>query len=416
MTNLSSPYLSSSRIHISLLIVSALLYCVPLKAATPHLAQPVRTEASIEGRDEVYNDVRLLNQLSFRQLEPMRAATEEGVWGSGGSVSSSRLHYDFRFFNDFAFNQDANGFLLDVQRGADFDGEFERQLVGFRHNVDKDTALSLQGDVYSDKSQIDLYFSAQHRFNAQHSLKGSLILPDAYFNGKTKTENRYTHDPQSYFLQWHRQGQALESSTLLSLTLSPHARFNSVESELRVASKSALLGLSHTQGLRDWTLLFELKGEATRRDYNLLAASEGRQTEFERNYGEISLALRDEQHPLRATWGLAYLFLRELGYTGRRLDDEARVIRQEPIAFVTLHHTISETTELRPTVYLSYPKIKQDFTRHPDLNAHHFTGKLALPFIMRFSGTEDAHIVLNPTFYLHKFAFGGGNVQVLWPL
>ncbi|MDT9155963.1 hypothetical protein, partial [Escherichia coli] len=45
-----------------------------------------------------------------------------------------------------------------------------------------------------------------------------------------------------------------------------------------------------------------------------------------------------------------------------------------------------------------------------------FTGKLAVPIETRLSASNQAVLTLNPTFYLHKFGFGGGNLQLHWPL
>jgi len=42
--------------------------------------------------------------------------------------------------------------------------------------------------------------------------------------------------------------------------------------------------------------------------------------------------------------------------------------------------------------------------------------KLAVPIETRLSASNEAILTLNPTFYLHKFGFGGGNLQLHWPL
>src|SRR5690606_33487949 len=52
---------------------------------------------------------------------------------------------------------------------------------------------------------------------------------------------------------------------------------------------------------------------------------------------------------------------------------------------------------------------REDSRRHTG-----FTGKLALPITTRLSATEQATLTLNPTLYLHKFGFGGGNLQLHW--
>jgi hypothetical protein len=44
-----------------------------------------------------------------------------------------------------------------------------------------------------------------------------------------------------------------------------------------------------------------------------------------------------------------------------------------------------------------------------------FVGKLGLPLELLIHEASGATLTLNPTFYLHRLAFGGGNVQAYIP-
>ncbi len=53
----------------------------------------------------------------------------------------------------------------------------------------------------------------------------------------------------------------------------------------------------------------------------------------------------------------------------------------------------------------------------PDRNGGHdrFQGKLSLPFSYLAKAETGAYLSLSPSFYLHRAAFGGGNLQLHWP-
>lgn len=71
---------------------------------------------------------------------------------------------------------------------------------------------------------------------------------------------------------------------------------------------------------------------------------------------------------------------------------------------------------LRPEIYLSAPDIERFYSETPAKNHQGFTGKLALPFEVVLSAKENAILTLSPTLYLHRPAFGGGNLQLHWPM
>lgn len=385
-------------------------------ASTVHIPQPWRSDAVVFGRDEAYNTERFLHELTFRHHQALPSITDNGVRGTGGSVSSRRLYFDFRFRQDFGFRNDQNGFLLDIQRGEDLDGAYDRQLVGFRHNLGERTELWLQGDVFADKAQSDIYLSARHHVTDRSWLHPSLVLPDYYFNDKTDTPDRVTKEPRTYFLQWHRQGDTATEGSTLSVNLSPDARLVSEQRSLTVSNDSQRAALTHHQRSGDWLLGIHIEGERTRRDYWLQEPDGDLATGFDRDHIQVGGTATLTSHRLSPTAGLFWLQLDETGFFGRELNDQGKIRRREPTVFGEVTFNLTPSTTLSPGVYLSAPDIRQSFEQGEDRRHTGFTGKLALPIATRLSATDQAVLTLSPTFYLHKFGFGGGNLQLHWPL
>lgn len=111
-----------------------------------------------------------------------------------------------------------------------------------------------------------------------------------------------------------------------------------------------------------------------------------------------------------------YFYLSEQGYTGRNLNEIADVRRREPTLSGHFSLPLTPAVTLRPGIYLSVPDIEQSYSQSDDEDHRGFTGKFSLPFEILLSREENAILTLAPTFYLHKAAFGGGNLQLHWPM
>ncbi|GGC63102.1 hypothetical protein GCM10011362_09350 [Marinobacter halophilus] len=399
-----------------MVILLAVTMTTTAVASTAHLPQPWRSDAVVLGRDEAYNTERFLHALTFRHRRMLPSATDNGIRGTAGSVSSRRLFFDFRFRQDFDLRKGHNGFLLDIQRGEDLDGAYQRQLVGFRQNIGKRTEIWLQGDVFSDKAESDIYLSARHHLTERNWLHASLILPDYYFNNKTDTSDRFASEPRSWFLQWHRQGDTETEGTTLSVNLSPDSRFASQSQALTVSNDSQRAAITHWQRSGDWLFGLHLEGEHTRRNYWLQEPDGDVTTRFERDHIQVRGKATLTSHRLLPTAGLAWLQLDETGFFGRALNDQGDIRRREPTVFAEVTFSATPNTTVSPGVYLSTPDIRQSFAHGRDRRHTGFTGKLTLPIETRLSATHQAVLTLNPTFYLHKLGFGGGNLQLHWPL
>ena len=121
-------------------------------------------------------------------------------------------------------------------------------------------------------------------------------------------------------------------------------------------------------------------------------------------------------HRLQPGLGVHYFYLREQGYTGRNLDGIEDLRRKEPTLSGHFSVVLAPAVTLKPAIYLSFPDIDQMDSGSDEEDYREFTGKLALPFEILLSREEGAILTLAPTVYLHKAAFGGGNLQLHWPM
>lgn len=401
--------------YLKIMIGTAALLPATLVADLNHLPQPWRQDAVVMGREEAADVERYLHELSFRHSQPAPSAIANGIRGTGGSVGSRRLYLDFRFRQDFAFNEDRQGFLLDIQRSEDFDGSYDRQLVGFRHQLTDTTELWLQGDVFADKSRSDIYVSGRHTFANGSWVHGSWVQPDAYFNSKTRSDDTLVETPQSFFLQWHQPSEDdRPGATTVSVTYSTPSTFDSRSENLVVESESFKAALTHQHRLRSWQLQMELGGERTRRRYRLDEAAGT--IPSRRDHVSAGAEAVHTAHRLQPGVGLHYFYLREQGYTGRNLDEIADIRRHEPTLSGHFRLPLAQAVTLRPSIYLGAASIDQSYSVSNDDDHRGFIGKLALPFEILLSRQDNAVLTLAPTFYLHKAAFGGGNLQLHWPM
>ena len=395
-----------------------LLGCLVITGAEAqnwHSPHPWRAQAAVEGRDRDYNNEYFLHAFSYRHLLAHPSPVEDGIRGTGGSLTSDRLYLDFRYKQSFEFDNPDQAFLLDIQRSEDFDGSYDRQLVGFRQSLANRWQLSLQGDVFSDKSLTDIYFGVRRLHGEGSWLQLSWVLPDAYFNDKTGTASEVIDTPQTFFLQWHQQAGA-DSSLTVSLNHSPDSTLDDRDLGDRVTSQQTRLGLRYRHRQGEWQWQADLNGERTRRSHRLDETPQPQP--FRSDMASLTLSAQHWQHRLQPSLGVRYFWLDEQGWFGRDLNSSGQVERHEPMLFGSLTWSLSDTQRLTPSVYLSRPRVEQQVNSGDwrDRDDDAFVGKLSLPWHITVSKKNGAVLSIVPAIRLHRFAFGGGNVQLHWPL
>ncbi len=380
-----------------------------------HNPHPWRPEAVVEGRGYDYNTEYFVQTFSYRHLIDHPSPVEDGVRGTGGSITSDRLYVDIRYRQTFEFDNHTQAFTMEMQRSEDFDGSYDRQLVGLRQTLAQRWQLSLRGDVFSNKSISDVYLGAKRLHGQGSWLQFTWVLPDAYFNDKTDTDNEIIEEPDTLFLQWHQQ-HTPDHSTTVSLNHSPDSTLADLEQGDRVTSRQSRLALLHRFSGNRWQWKLAIEGEKTRRQHQLLETPTIQP--FDRDMASVTVAARWLNHRMQPQLGLRYLWLKEEGWFGRELNSNGRVERKEPLLFASFIHRFSDTQWLEPTVYLSQPWVEQassnDEWKTRDFEG--FVGKLSLPWHIRVSAKTGAVLSIVPAFRLHRMGFGGGNIQFHWPL
>jgi hypothetical protein len=139
--------------------------------------------------------------------------------------------------------------------------------------------------------------------------------------------------------------------------------------------------------------------------------------DFASDFAEATISRHFNTLQSRPWLGVRYLWLHERGWFGRSVNGNGRVMRKEPMAFAGMTMTTGEHSVLSPTVYMSRSRVQQTevgdwSTRDEDA----WIGKLSLPWQLTVDAKSGAVLTLSPSFRLHRFAFGGGNVQLHWPL
>ncbi|ARB46215.1 hypothetical protein [Alloalcanivorax xenomutans] len=396
-------------------VIAGLITTVTLEAGAMnwHQPQPWRADAVVQGRDQDYNSERFLHVFSYRHLSSM-GPLEDGIRGTAGSVTGDRLYLDFQYRQTFPFDNPDRAFLLDIQRGEDFDGDFQRQVVGFRQILGGRWQLSLRGDLFSDKSRTDIYFGVRRLLAGGGWLEAQWVLPDAYFNDKTGGDSEMRRRPHTLFLQWHRpHGDG--AVTTVSLNHSPRSVLDDRDEGVEVASRQTRLALSHGRRWGGWGWRLDLEAERTRRDHDLDEVPGG--IPFERDMAAVTLSATQLRHRWQPELGVRYLRLDESGWFGREVNDAGRVKRREPLLFSSLNIPLNERHRLLPALYVSRAGVEQDAIGDwSERDDDDWIGKLSVPWQIVLSREQDAVLTIAPSVRLHRAAFGGGNIQLHWPL
>lgn len=376
----------------------------------PH---PWRREALLQGRDFDYDDRSFLQRLSYRPLFPV-PQDQDGVFGSAGSVSSRELFMESDFRKTLRFDNEQHELRFRYRRAEDFDGYFDRQLVGYGLYL-QDWRLGVAGDVRGDKAETDVYFELGWRPQPGSLVTLNYILPDAYFNQKSSLDGEYLRDPQSWFLQG-LYTSAAGWQWELNATLSPKAEFvdPSLAVEAAGEQQRVMAGLT-VPGRWRWQLRAE--AERVERQFRFDDGSAPVERTFSRRMHSVTASVQASEWTLTPTFGAHYFSLREDGWLGVAQSVTVRERYQEPYGFVALTQALTDRWRWQPTAYWGQSDIVQQYQEDPERNKdrRRWQGKLSLPFSYLTDVANGGYLTISPSFYLHKAAFGGGNVQVHWP-
>lgn len=386
----------------------------PLGYADP---RPFRMGDALAGRDIHYNDVSFLHRISFMPLMPPAsglAEDREGLYGSAGSTRSNELYTLMQLQKTMPL--DAGWFLrYRFQRDEDFDGRYDRNLIGAGRNFGERWSASFSGDIEGDKSRIDLEAELNWRDETGSHARFALVAPDYLFNDKQK-EAQFIRQPYTGFadLRWQWSPTV---ALLAFLNYNTDTRLRNELLDLDFHYRQWTAGVGVDGDLGDWRLRAWLEGEHGRRRHESLADTFA-STRFSRRHHELGAELgRDLGAGLSGRAGVRWLRFEENGRLGGDPLDEMRLRREETMLYAGVSWRLGARYRFHPMIYLNFIDNDERFPADPARNRDDkgFVGKLGLPLEILVHEASGATLTFNPTLYLHRLAFGGGNLQAHIP-
>ena len=386
----------------------------PLGFADP---RPFRMDDALSGRDFEYNDVSFLHRISFQPVFPLAsglAEDREGLYGSAGSTRSNELYTLMQLQKTMPLDND--WFLrYRFQRDEDFDGRYDRNLLGIGRNFGEGWSASFSGDIEGDKSRIDLEAELSWRDGAGNHARLVLVGPDYLFNDKQEAA-QFTRQPYTGFadLRW-QWTQAMALLAFVNHNTDTSLRNESLDLDFHYRQTAGGVGIDADLGT--WRLRVWLEGEQGRRRYESLSGSIA-PTRFSRRHQELGAELgRDLGPGLAGRAGVRLLRFEETGRHGSDLLDELRLRREEAMLYAGVSWRLGARYRFHPTLYLDFIDNHERFPADPFRNRDDegFVGKLGLPLEVLVHEASGATLTFNPTLYLHRLAFGGGNLQARIP-
>ena len=375
---------------------------------------PFRQARILEGRDFTYDEESFLHRASFSMPNPVTAipVAPDHMAGTGGSSRSDELFLDISVQATRAFTEQLD-FQYRFRRTEDFDGRYDRNLVGFGLHPRRRWSLRFMADVTGDKSRTDLQPEISWQHPDGHSAQAAIVLTDAMFNGKQQL-NAYRQRPITWFFagEW----QLAPNHRLRGyLDITPETILEARDRNRVFRNESARAGVAWdwtTETGIHWRWLVEgqaMNREETPLDDDTLDTMSRR---FWRSRIELSVpGRRDTQWRM----GVQALSLRE---TGAFIGNSQQLSeREEAMVFMGLNRKIHTHWHFRPSLYISVTDGESNgISSTTPTSRDGVNDKLTLPFEWRPEGSKGPSITLNPTLHLASGGFGGGNLQVSIPL
>lgn len=383
---------------------------------------PHRLDALVEGRDFYYGSEDFVSRSTFQSLSERPRPGEDGLHGTGGSVSGDELFLDIALQKTMMGTNTRYGVIARMQRREDFDGRFDRQLIGLLRRLGEDWDVAFLSDLSGDKAQIDFQYEANWRPRDDQFLRLAFVQTDNLYNAKTDDDdNKYRRTPTTWFAHYRHPLDASTGSRAYvetAFNYSPRASFEDrAAGELIEGTQLRAMAAARLPLTTDWQAGARVEAEHTDRDVSSLTDGSQPRPDFERRmyrYGAWVTAPRWRGTP---KIGMELLRIDEDGWFGRNLaTGEHR--RREVTLFVAGKALMRERSHFAPILSLTQVDYVRDFVQRPDKfrDEHEWMVSLAAPWRYEMDEKRGAIITVNPTFRLHPFNFGGGNIQVHWPL
>lgn len=379
----------------------------------PH---PQRLDGFVEGREFLYNSASFINRFSYRQLSAMPAPGEDGLSGTGGSITGDELYLETNLQKTLYFDNDRYGIIARVQRREDFDGRFDRQLLGIVRRFGDDWRAIFSADVSGDKGEVDFQYEAIWRPDENRRLRLALIQVDRLYNNKGNSDNKYERTPVTLFAHY-RQRLASGLTADLAVNYSPHAQYEDRDNGLYIRGDqlrvNAEIGVDMAPSWRS-ELAFQL--EDTGREFRaLIPGSNAGQQSFSRRLRSVSLSVKSDMSA-QFHAGLRHFVLDEQGWFGQNLASTGFHRRHETLLFASLKVARRASSWWEPTLTIGDIDVDRVLWQRPADNHRDddVLARLTLPWRYVVHQQSGATLTLNPTLNLDSLKFGGGNIQLHW--
>lgn len=398
------------------------LGCLPPTGAQllhPYEPTPFRRE-QLDGRSFAYDGMAFLHRLSYQPmpyLGRMRPVPDKVLQGTSGSISRN----DFYTRIEATAHIPLEGALYSgyrFRRDEDFDGRFDWNLIGLGMELGQ-WRFSVWGDVVAEKDSIDTHLDVSWRDSGASLFRFVWVMPDMIFNRKSETAV-YEPRPYSIFIRGERR---LSGRIMLKgfMQMDNRTELRDLDAELLTKNRAQSAGGSLVIDVGESAELeLYAEGLGGERRREALSAPQGSDFAFDRHYRGTTAELRWSGADGFVQWaGLRRLRFRE-GWSG--LWDTAQDStedRREITLYWGREMPLQHGVVMIPAVFLGYHEIDQQgpfaAPSGEDWGEADFYGKFA-PAV-RWTLREDtgAHLTLLLSARLHRPAFGGGNVQVVFP-
>ncbi|MBC53219.1 MAG: hypothetical protein CMQ34_05215 [Gammaproteobacteria bacterium] len=380
----------------------------------PH---PQRLDGFVQGREFLYNSASFINRFSYRQLSDFPAPGEDGLSGSGGSISGDELYLETNLQKTLYFDDDRYGIVARVQRREDFDGRFDRQLLGVVRRFGEDWQAAFAADVSGDKGDIDFQYEVTWHPDDNRKLRLALVQVDRLYNNKGNSNNKYQRTPVTLFAHYQQQlstGLGLD----LAVNYSPHAQYEDRDSNLYIrGDQLRVAGAVHIDVATGWQAGLSFKTESTRREFRALTpGNSDPRDSFDREMRSVTLSVRSEA-ATQMHGGIHYLTLDEQGWFGSNLATSGFHKREDVLLFAGMTLARRASSWWQPTLTIGAIDVDRQLTQRPADNRRDddWQARLTLPWRYVVHQQSGAILTLNPTLNLDSLKFGGGNIQLHWP-
>ena len=367
--------------------------------------RPFRLEAALAGRGFAYNEESFLHRWSYRQDFPLVGSGElwgTGLWAGAGSVRSTEFFAQSWLHERIAL-EDWGTLEFRYARDEDYDGRYDRVLLGMGWRFAPAWTATLLGDVPGDKEDIDVQLELAWAQGADR-FRLALVLTDFEYDQK-QTAAEYAAEPLTLFVErWWALGASTELYAYANANL--EARWQEFATSRSLADRATEGGIGIRHGLgAGRALRAYLRGGTAAREDAVPAAA----TALAREHLDAAL-----QYERPAWLGLRVLRLDET--LASSAAPTTRLERSEVLLYGGSRWRLSERVSFAPELELDWVDVLDEAAVPGAPPTRALLGKLALPLEVVLDRKRAARLVFNPGLKLHEVKFGGAQLTLAIPL